>query len=268
MSKAPVFFLSHGAPTFALEPGVLGVSLGALGRQLNEVEAVLVLSPHWQTPELRFMSTAAPATVHDFGGFPSALYELDYPASGHPQLAAETGRVLTAAGYQPVFDAQRGLDHGAWVPLLHLLPQAQLPVFQVSMPYALDTVGAYQLGEALAPLRESGVAIVGAGGMTHNLADFRPEGAKVADYAREFALWVRQSVSGRNARSLLDYRELAPHARRAHPTEEHFLPLLIALGAADDEAAQLIDGGIRHGALSMDCYAWGLADGAPLTRIH
>lgn len=268
MGKAPVFFLSHGAPTFALEPGALGERLRELGRQLGEVAAVLVLSPHWQTPDLRVMSTAAPATVHDFGGFPSALYALEYPASGHPQLAAETGRVLTAAGYQPVFDAQRGLDHGAWVPLMHLLPQAQLPVFQVSMPYALDSVSAYQLGEALAPLRESGVAIVGAGGMTHNLADYRPSSANVADYALEFTRWVRQSVTGRNARSLLDYRELAPHARRAHPSEEHFLPLLIALGAAEDDVAQLIDGGIRHGALSMDSYAWGLADPNGMTRIH
>lgn len=268
MNKAPVFFLSHGAPTFAMEPGVLGERLRALGQQLSEVEAVLVLSPHWQTPELRVMSTAAPATVHDFGGFPAALYELDYPASGHPQLAAETGRLLTAAGYQPVFDAQRGLDHGAWVPLMHLLPQAQLPVFQVSMPYALDTVTAYQLGEALAPLRELGVAIVGAGGMTHNLADYRPAAAPVADYALEFTRWVRQTVIGRDAQRLLDYRELAPHARRAHPSEEHFLPLLIALGASDADSAQLIEGGIRHGALSMDCYAWGLADAQAMTSIH
>ena len=125
MNKAPVFFISHGAPTFALEPGVLGPHLRTLGTQLSGVTAVLVVSPHWQTRDVRVMTTTAPQTVHDFGGFASKLYELQYPALGHPQLAAETGRLLTDAGYALDFDERRGLDHGAWVPLFHLLPDAK-----------------------------------------------------------------------------------------------------------------------------------------------
>ncbi|MES2880106.1 MAG: class III extradiol ring-cleavage dioxygenase [Pseudomonadota bacterium] len=264
--KAPVFFISHGAPTFALEPGVLGAKLTALGRQLTGVKAVLVVSPHWQTRDVKVMSTAAPETVHDFGGFPSALYDLHYPAPGHPQFAAEAARLLDKAGLSVSFDERRGLDHGAWVPLRHLLPEATLPVFQVSIPYDLNAASAYQLGQALAPLREQGVMIVNSGGMTHNLYEFRQSGANVAAYAVEFTHWVRQAVTSHDIERLVDYRNLAPHAQRAHPTDEHFLPLLVALGArADGEAAQVIAGGITHSVLSMESYAWGMTDAGNAT---
>ena len=260
MTTAPVFFISHGAPTFALEPGLLGPRLKALGEQLSGVAAVLVVSPHWQTRDTRVMSTAAPETVHDFGGFPSALYELQYPAAGHPQYAAQAGRLLADAGFAGGMDERRGLDHGAWVPMRHLLPGANVPVFQVSMPHALDTASALRFGQALAPLRESGVMIVGSGSMTHNLYEFRQSGSDAADYAIEFTQWIRQAVSSNDIERLVNYRRLAPHAQRAHPTEEHFLPLLVALGArTDTDTAQILDGGIANGVLSMESYAWGLA---------
>ena len=261
MNKAPVFFISHGAPTFALEPGVLGPRLFALGQQLSGLTAVLVVSPHWQTRDLRVMTTAAPATVHDFGGFPAALYELQYPAPGHPQYAKEAAHLLADAGFTAGFDEQRGLDHGAWVPLRHLLPGADVPVFQVSMPVTLNAADAVRLGRALAPLRERGVLIVASGSLTHNLYEFRQSGASEAAYAREFVGWVREAVLANEVDRLVAYRQSAPHAERAHPTEEHYLPLLVALGArAGDEAAQVIEGGITHGVLSMESYAWGLTD--------
>lgn len=261
MTTAPVFFISHGAPTFALEPGLLGPRLKALGEQLSGVAAVLVVSPHWQTRDTRVMSTVAPETVHDFGGFPSALYELQYPAAGHPQYAAQAGRLLADAGFTGGMDERRGLDHGAWVPMRHLLPGADVPVFQVSMPHALDTASALQFGRALAPLRDSGVMIVGSGSLTHNLYEFRQSGSDEADYAIEFTQWIRQAVSSKDIERLVNYRRLAPHAQRAHPTEEHFLPLLVALGArTDTDTAQILDGGIANGVLSMESYAWGLAD--------
>jgi 4,5-DOPA dioxygenase extradiol len=260
MTKAPVFFISHGAPTFALEPGALGPRLGALGAQLSSVTAVLVVSPHWQTQGVRVMATAAPETVHDFGGFPSALYELRYPAAGHPQYAAQAAQLLADAGFVVGLEERRGLDHGAWVPLRYLLPRAEVPVFQVSMPHALDAAGAVKLGRALAPLRESGVLIVGSGSLTHNLYEFRQSGAAAQDYAHEFTQWIRQAVTRHDMEALLNYRQRAPQAERAHPTEEHFLPLLVALGASgDSEAAQVIDGGITHGVLAMESYVWGMA---------
>ena len=139
MPLAPVFFISHGAPTFAIDPGVLGPRLTALGQQLTGIKAVLVVSPHWQTRDVQVATTAKPETVHDFGGFPAALYKLQYPANGHPDIAMEAARLLTEAGFAVSTDARRGLDHGAWVPLMHLLPGANVPVFQVSMPHTLTT---------------------------------------------------------------------------------------------------------------------------------
>ncbi|MBK9574038.1 MAG: dioxygenase [Rhodoferax sp.] len=255
---APVLFVSHGAPTFALEPGTLGPRLRALGQQLDGVRAVLVVSPHWQTRGVQVMTGTQPETVHDFGGFPSVLYTLRYPAAGHPQLAAEAARLLAQAGWSVGLDARRGLDHGAWVPLLHLLPNADLPVFQVSMPVDLDAAGALQLGRALASLRAQGVMILASGSMTHNLYELGQSGAVAADYAVEFTHWVRQVVTAHDTERLVNYRKLAPHAQRAHPTEEHFLPLLVAVGASSGgEAVQVVDGGVTYGVVSMESYAWG-----------
>jgi 4,5-DOPA dioxygenase extradiol len=257
-TKAPVLFISHGAPTFALEPSQLGPQLRALGQLLTNIRAVLVLSPHWQTRGVNVMATAAPETIHDFGGFPAVLSQLQYPAAGAPELAREVGEMLTQAGWPVGTDERRGLDHGAWVPLMHLLPKADVPVFQVSMPHDLTTASAYQLGQALAPVRDQGVLILGSGSMTHNLYEFRQFAGKPEDYAVEFTQWVRQTVRSKDAQRLIDYRQLAPHALRAHPTEDHFLPLLVAMGAsASDEPVTVLNGGIDHSVLSMESYAWG-----------
>jgi 4,5-DOPA dioxygenase extradiol len=259
-AKTPVLFISHGAPTFAIEPGLLGTRLRTLGTQLPELKAVLVVSPHWQTRDVTVMSTARPETVHDFGGFPSSLYALHYPVAGQPELAQEAARLLKAAGFAASCDDRRGLDHGAWVPLLHLLPEARVPVFQVSMPLNLTTATAVKLGQAMAPLREKGVLILASGSMTHNLYDFRQSGVQPAAYVQEFAAWVQTAVLAKATEQLVDYRAEAPHAERAHPSEEHFLPLLIAMGAAQEaDEVSVLQGGISHGALSMESYAWGLA---------
>lgn len=267
--RAPVFFISHGAPTFALDPGQLGANLRDLGQQLTDVKAVLVVSPHWQTRALQVLTTPKPATVHDFGGFPAALYQLQYPAPGQPALAMEAQRLLTQAGWPVTADANRGLDHGAWVPLWHLLPQANIPVFQVSMPHQLDTAGALALGRALAPLRDQGVLIIGSGSLTHNLYDIQPPATPAVAYAVEFAHWIRQAVTRADVVALQDYRRLAPHAERAHPTDEHLLPLLVALGAShESEAAQVIAGDITYGVLSMESYVWGMdSTTAPVPEV-
>ena len=259
MSQAPVFFISHGAPTFALEPGLLGPQLKMLGAQLTQVNAVLVVSPHWQTRDVRVATTPKPETVHDFGGFPAELYTLQYPARGQPERANAAANLLTTAGFATGLDERRGLDHGAWVPLYHLLPQADVPIFQVSMPLSLTTAQAVDMGRALAPLRAQGVVIVASGSMTHNLYEIRQPDAKPEAYAQEFASWVRTAVLAHAVKPLINYRTEAPHATRAHPTEEHFLPLLVALGALQaGDSVQVLDGGITHGVLSMESYAWGM----------
>ncbi|NKF20901.1 dioxygenase family protein [Solimonas marina] len=256
MSRTPVFFISHGAPTWAIEPGQLGPQIEKLGRELDGVRAVLVVSPHWQTPDLRVMAAAQPETIHDFGGFPDALYRLQYTAPGAPELAQTVAQRLTDAGFPVSIDAQRGRDHGAWVPMMYLLPEARLPVFQVSMPRQLDTRSAYALGRALSSLRDEGVLIVASGSMTHNLYEFRGN-PQPAPYVLDFVRWVREAVTARDDASLADYRQLAPQAERAHPTEEHFLPLLVAAGAAAaNDVVQPVDGGVTYGILSMDSYVW------------
>ncbi len=257
-TKAPVLFISHGAPTFALEPSQLGPQLNALGQTLAHIRAVLVVSPHWQTRGVKVSTASVPETVHDFGGFPAALFKLQYPAAGAPELAREVGELLAQSGWPVGTDERRGLDHGAWVPLMHLFPNANVPVFQVSMPHDLTTASAFQLGQVLAPMRDQGVLILGSGSMTHNLYEFRELASKPEAYVVEFTKWVRQTVQSKDASRLMDYRRLAPHALRAHPTEEHFLPLLLAMGAsANDETVEVLNGGIDHCVLSMESYAWG-----------
>jgi 4,5-DOPA dioxygenase extradiol len=258
MFRAPAIFVSHGAPTFALEPGMLGSRLTELGERLANASAIVVVSPHWQTCGVRVTGAAWPETIHDFGGFPPPLYSLTYPAPGLSSLAAETVSLLIEGGFAATVDAERGYDHGAWVPLRYLRPDADTPVIQVSMPHNLDAAGALRLGEILAPLRDRGVAIVGSGSLTHNLREVRRDGDPVA-YAKEFALWIRGAVLAGRLDALLDYRRLAPSAIRAHPTEEHYLPLLVAAGAAHGDTPMAIEGGITYGVLSMESYAWGVA---------
>jgi 4,5-DOPA dioxygenase extradiol len=257
VSRLPTLFVSHGAPTFATEPGPAGRALATLGRLLPHPEAVLVVSPHWQTPAPTVTTAARPATIHDFAGFDPALYRLTYPAPGHPALAATAVERLREAGWDARTDPERGLDHGAWTPLLHLYPEADVPVFQVSLPVGLDGESAVALGRALAPLADEGVLIMGSGGVTHNLGDFMDRTADTG-YVAEFAAWVRRTVAAGDAATLNRALELGPQANRAHPSPEHFWPLVIAAGAAPAlQPVTVIEGGIQHRILAMDAFVFG-----------
>ena len=261
MNRLPSLFVSHGAPTFALEPGLAGPLLARLGKELERPRAVLVVSPHWMTRTVAIATTSTPKTIHDFGGFASELYQIQYPAPGHPELAQAAGDLLAAAGHRVTMDAQRGLDHGAWVPLRHMFPAADVPIFQVSMPASLDAASAWQLGATLAPLSTQGVLIVGSGSLTHNLHEFRQDRDHDEAYASEFVDWVRSAVVARDRDLLVHALSRAPHAARAHPTVEHFLPLLVAAGAsAIDAPVTVLPGGITHGVLSMESYLFGAVD--------
>jgi 4,5-DOPA dioxygenase extradiol len=199
-----------------------------------------------------------PETIHDFGGFPAPLYALQYTPPGAPALAADVVRLLCDAGFEARIDATRGLDHGAWVPMRYLIPAADVPVFQVSMPHDLTATDALRLGQTLAPLRDRGVLLIGSGSLTHNLYEFRQH-IRDPEYAQAFADWVGDAVLRRDVDALLNYRERAPHAARAHPSEEHYLPLLVALGASHaNDIRVLIEGGMTHGVLSMDSFGFGL----------
>lgn len=258
MTALPSLFISHGAPTFALEPGLAGAQLGALGEALGKPRAIMLVSPHWMTRGVQVGAASRPETIHDFGGFPRALYQLAYPAPGAPDVARRVAEVLGASGIAASLNEQQGLDHGAWVPLLHLYPEADVPVVQVSLPSGLDSRKAFELGVALSPLSDEGLLVIGSGSLTHNLYEFRVGTVHEAPYVGEFSQWVRQRVLAGDRDDLLHALERAPHAQRAHPTTEHFLPLLVALGAADERLpATVLDGGTRYGVIAMESYVFG-----------
>jgi 4,5-DOPA dioxygenase extradiol len=258
MSMMPSLFISHGAPTFAMEPGLAGAQLRALGLALDKPKAVVVISPHWMTQGIEVMAIDQPQTVHDFGGFPRELYNLEYPAVGSPELAVQIQQLFAQQGVRVQLNLRRGLDHGAWVPLMHLLPQADVPVIQLSMPFDTNERKAFALGQSLAPLAQDGILIIGSGSLTHNLFEFRTGEVQEAAYAHEFSCWVRQVVQMGDMDRLEQALELAPHALRAHPTKEHFLPLLVAAGAAPIKTpVTVLNGGIQHGVLAMESYAFG-----------
>ncbi|MSQ88166.1 MAG: dioxygenase [Betaproteobacteria bacterium] len=249
----PTLFLSHGSPMHALQPGEVRHVWEKLARGLPRPQAVLIASAHWETKIATLTASEKPETIHDFYGFPKPLYQIQYPAPGAPELAARAVELLGQKNIPAATDPGRGLDHGAWSPLLYLYPQADVPVVQISVQTGLGPKHHLELGRALAPLADEGVLILGSGHLTHNLGD-RSNGEPTA-YAREFQDWVKQRIDRHALDELADYRKLTPNGVRAHPTDEHFLPLFVALGAArqDYQAERLYDG-IEMGALAMDAY--------------
>ena len=256
-SRLPSLYISHGSPMTALEPGQVGPRLAELAAGLQRPRAIVMASAHWLGRAPLVSASPNPQTIHDFGGFPPELYQLQYPAPGAPELAQDVAARLAAAGLQPHIDPQRGLDHGAWVPLRYLYPDADIPVLQVSIQPSLGPEHQFAMGRALAPLREQGVLLIGSGSITHNLHDWRSYSeAKEAPYVRPFITWVEQKLEADDLPALFDYRRQAPFAAQAHPTDEHLLPLYFAMGAAGEGTlgAQRIDAGIDMGFLAMDIY--------------
>lgn len=252
----PSLFVSHGSPTFATEPGRAGPLLRQTADSLPRPKAIVLVSPHWMTSQVEVSFSPAPETIHDFGGFPAELYRIQYPAPGHPEVAARALALLQADGWAAQANPSRGLDHGAWVPVSHMYPDADVPMVQVSMPKSLDAASAIRLGRALAPLADEGVLLIGSGSLTHNLYELRREaGENAAQYAVEFVDWARSAVRNHDEKALSDYLHAALHAQRAHPTSEHFLPLPFAFGAAPQGGpVQVLEGGILYGVLSMESY--------------
>jgi 4,5-DOPA dioxygenase extradiol len=259
----PSIFLSHGAPTLALSASAAASFLATLPDLLPErPSAVLVASAHWETPRPSLSSTPRNTTIHDFGGFPAPLYELRYDAPGAPALADRASGLLREAGLSPELDRERGLDHGAWVPLRRAWPAADLPVLQLSLQTALGPEHHLRLGQALAPLRREGVLILGSGGLTHNLGAFRgqAEDAPEPDWVSAFADWTSAALLEGRTEDLLAYRRLAPEAAHNHPSAEHVLPLFVALGAGGDGPARRLHRSTTYGILRMDAFAFGAAD--------
>jgi len=252
-------FLSHGAPTLPFEDVPARTFLRTLSASMPRPRAIVVASAHWETRVPTVNAVARNTTIHDFHGFPRELYSLDYPAPGDPELAERVVDLLAAAGLPSAIDRQRGLDHGAWVPLMLAWPGAGIPVIQLSLQSHLGPGHHLALGRALAPLTREGVLIIGSGSLTHDLSSWREQqGKPEPSWVTQFADWFAQALADRRTCDLLAWRSLAPHAARNHPTDEHLLPLFLALGAAGTDApAHHIHASSTWSILRMDAFAFG-----------
>ncbi|BBB27588.1 DODA-type extradiol aromatic ring-opening family dioxygenase [Amphritea japonica] len=255
--KAPVMFISHGSPMWAIDPGEAGKQLSRFQSLFLDCKAILVISPHWQTKGLQLTAVDNPETIHDFGGFPEALYQLRYPAIGHPELAATIQLHLQQNQFKVELDRCRGLDHGAWVPLMHLAPAAHIPVLQLSLDSRLNPVNLLLLGRVLGELRSMGVAIIATGGVTHNLFDIAFNHDPPVAYAQRFQDWVREKVASRDTTALSQPDVETKDYQQAHPSSEHYLPLLMAVGASNwQDSFRVLESPILYRSLSMESYLW------------
>jgi 4,5-DOPA dioxygenase extradiol len=253
----PAVFISHGSPMAAIEHGAYQQALGAFGAKLKPT-AILVISAHWDSAgSIRITSAETNSLIYDFGGFPSELYRLRYDAPGSPALAERVAAALRAQKFEVTLDPQRGLDHGAWVPLRLMFPKADIPVVELSIPTSFSPESLFELGRQLAPLRDEGVLLLGSGGIVHNLreVDFRNQhGAPVA-WAAEFDRWFADALARRDDKQLFAY-ESAAHSDLAVPTPEHFVPVFVVLGAAENsKALENIYEGFEYRTLSMRSFA-------------
>jgi 4,5-DOPA dioxygenase extradiol len=255
MARLPSVFISHGSPMHALEPGAAGEAWKALGRRLGKPAAIVIASAHWETNLPMLTGSPKPETIYDFYNFPEPLYRIRYAAPGAPQVAQQAQALLKSAGFTAAIDGCRGLDHGAWSPLLYMYPDADVPVVELAVQPALGTRHHLLLGKTLRPLSDESVLIIGSGHMTHNLRDWARGAGQPAAYARNFQQWVHEKIEAHDYDSLAEYRSLSPDGVRAHPTDEHFLPLFVALGAAPEKArAERVYDDIEAGVLAMDAY--------------
>ncbi|WP_243360796.1 DODA-type extradiol aromatic ring-opening family dioxygenase [Fundidesulfovibrio terrae] len=251
----PSLFVSHGAPTLVIDPCPTHDFLKSLGSRLGRPRGVVCATAHWTAPAPVLSATAHPETIHDFWGFPDELYRMRYEAPGDAALAGRARELLAEAGIGAGIDAERGLDHGTWVPLKLMYPDAEVPVAQLSVQPRLGPEHHLAMGRALAPLRDEGVLVMGSGSLTHNLRDLRTPGTPPVPYAVDFARWAVDMVeSGREA-DLTAYPEKGPAGARNHPTSEHFLPLLVAMGAGE-RRGRIVHDDMMYGVLSMGAFLW------------
>lgn len=257
-ARMPVVFVSHGAPDALLKAPDAVACWREIGQRIGAPSMILAVSAHWEARQPTLSLAGAPETVHDFSGFDPALHRMRYPAPGAPALAERAVSLLASSGIAAELHPTRGLDHGAWVPLAAMFPRADVPVTQISLVRGGSPATHVSIGQALAPLRDEGVLILASGAITHNFAwlDWRAGAdAEPVHEAQAFSDWVGERLAAHDTESLLRYR-LTRLGTAAHPTEEHFLPLFVALGAAGDHAPGRYQPRFAYGGLSMDAYMW------------
>ena len=265
MSELPSLFVSHGAPTLVVEDSPARRFLLELGPRLPRPRAIVVVSAHHDASVAEVTASALPPTIHDFRGFPQALSELRYNAPGDPELAGRIVDMLDASGIDARADQARGLDHGAWVPLMLIYPEADIPVVQLSINMRESPRYHYELGQALSSLRLDDVLVLGSGSATHNLREFFA-GQYAADaippeWVTGFADWLSEQVGVGNTNTVLNAVDEGPHGRRNHPTMDHIHPLFFAMGAgAPGTDGMRVHRSTTYGVLAMDVYAFGTTE--------
>jgi 4,5-DOPA dioxygenase extradiol len=257
MARLAPIFISHGSPMLALTDTPAHHFLAQLGEQMPRPSAILCVSAHWETPLPTASTAARPETIHDFSGFPEPLYRLRYPAPGAPELARRAAQLLQDASIEAHTDAGHGLDHGAWVPLMLMYPKADISVTQLSVQFPRDAAWHLTVGQALAPLCEEDVLVLGSGSAVHNLRALEfGAGERITPWAQEFETWLSDAIARGDGAALADYRRQAPHAARAHPRDEHILPLFVAAGAGLGRPGKLLHRSFEAGNLGMSAWAW------------
>lgn len=250
LAKLPALFVSHGAPTLAIEQSSTTSALARIGQNLPKPRAIVIMSAHWQSAKLEISSNPQPKTWHDFSGFAPELYELQYPAAGQPALAETLAHQLTTRGITCRVNPMRACDHGVWAPLKHLYPQADVPIVQISLPQHYDSIACYQLGAQLEQLRHEQILIIGSGNITHNLQALRWQADSIDQAAKSFKQWLLQQLKT-DIPSALDWQQY-PDYKNIHPSDEHLLPLFFALGAG--QRVSVVHQSMAHHSLGMDIY--------------
>ncbi len=259
----PAIFISHGAPTLAIENGKYQKSLKRFAKNIQRPSAILAVSAHWEQHKLlQITASTRPKTIHDFWGFPSELYDIQYSAPGSPQLAQKIATKLTASGFSTELNHERGLDHGTWVPLSIMYPEMSIPVLQLSIPKPRSSKELFKLGQVLSEFRNEGIMIFGSGGVVHNLRlamrnfQLRKKHLEPDSWAVEFDQWVEEKLLTRSFDDLLQAADKMPLFRKAAPTSEHFDPILLVIGTINrKEGVTTIHESIEYGNLSLRSFA-------------
>ena len=249
-SKLPALFISHGAPTLAIEQSATTSALARIGQNLPKPRAIVIMSAHWQSAKLEISSNPQPKTWHDFSGFSPELYDIQYPATGQPALAETLAQQLTTRGITCSVNPVRACDHGVWAPLRHLYPEGDVPIVQISLPQHYDSIACYQLGAQLAHLRDEQILVIGSGNITHNLQALRWEADSIDQTAKTFKQWLLQQLKI-DIPTALDWQQY-PDYKDIHPSDEHLLPLFFALGTG--QRVSVVHQSMAHHSLGMDIY--------------
>ncbi|MDG9948994.1 dioxygenase [Acinetobacter ursingii] len=253
LQTLPGLFISHGSPMLALDPEQIGPALHRLSFNLPKPQAIIIMSAHWESQSLEISTSTRPQTWHDFRGFPKELYQIHYPAPGQPELAEEILKLLAEQHIPAHANSTRPRDHGVWMPLLHMYPEADIPVIEISLPMNMNADEIYQIGKVLAPLRERQILLIGSGSITHNLAELSWDGnaQHVPEWASSFRNYVVNKLTHQDYDTVLNWPDI-PYVERNHPTLEHFAPLFFAMGTGN--RFSIVHSSFSMGALGMDIY--------------